>query len=871
METSLLKTKLDIPPLRARWIDRANLLEYLGQYSDFDLVLVSAPAGFGKTTILSQWAHQLSSNSRVAWLSLDLNDDAPERYWYYFIHALKTQLPGMGDVSLGLLKSGRPMTAQALLIPLINELAGISKDLILILDDHHLVRSNQIYDGLTYFLENMPPNIHLVIVSRKDLSLPLARFRARGILLEIRSDDLRFNVEEATNLFNILGTRALSEENIKALTQKTEGWAVGLTMVASSLNNQTDPSRFVSEFTGTQRYIMDYLMEEVLIQQTPTIREFLLKTSVLDKLNGSLCDAVTGRSDGQEILADLENANLFLVPLDGTRQWFRYEHLFSEMLRHNLEIEYNHDSIVTLHMLASNWYETHGLLEQALFHTLAVNDWEKALSIISDPKLKESTWRSWTAFNWLSAIPIEELCKNSIAYLDYLWALEWVGQYEEAEKLIENFGNLVSIDDLPSGSLAALRATIAADKGDIITLKQNAKEAFSLVPEGNVAIQALASSLLEMNYVFTDLLQEAGPRLTQAYETFNRQRNNSSDFPLSLIGLIAFFRGDLEKAEHIFQGIVKHNSNDSFSRASAFLLLGMIYYEWNRIDDGIRVEENAIGLLKGTQNRGLDRAYLYLFAMKLAIGAVSEAAELLELASDAVYAGGSLFFDRARLAAFQVVMAIANNDHTQVEGSVEALASYEEYLPLDAPVFSIRALYARKGESYAIAKFQEKYDRFKDSGLFLLSTLTRLSQALLTSDPVISLRYLSQVLTMARPMGLKRPFIDEGMPLVPLLEQAINAGTEKEYATELLSLIRSEDNNRRAALANLTRPQINLLSERELEVLHLVAQGISNYRIADRLNISLATAKTHVHHIIDKLEVRDRSQAVYRARELNLL
>jgi LuxR family maltose regulon positive regulatory protein len=374
------------------------------------LTLVSAPAGFGKTTLLSEWIRNNQPPIPAAWLSLEEADNNPHRLWEYFIAALRKLQPDIRGIALDPLQVVQSMPVEYILTRLANDLACIKQDSFLILDDYHFIHSEPVHSGINFLLEHLPPRLHLVIATRADPPLPIARFRGKGTILEIGADDLRFNLEEAFSLLKELKAPTLSTENVKALNDKAEGWVVGLKMAMLSMRGEKDTLEFISGFTGTQRYIMDYLIEEVLQRQSLEVRDFLLKTSVLERLNGPLCDAVTGRHDGQETLINIEKDNLFLVPLDETREWYRYEHLFAELLQHRLETEFGPEMSNELHRLASGWHEDNGFWEKAIDYALAAQDWEKAINLFEYTYVNRGSSRfagAYYQYNWLRQIPLE--------------------------------------------------------------------------------------------------------------------------------------------------------------------------------------------------------------------------------------------------------------------------------------------------------------------------------------------------------------------------------------------------------------------------------------------------------------------------------
>ena len=356
METPLLATKLNIPPVRPQIVPRPRLIEKLKEGLSYNLVLISAPAGFGKTTLVSEWIRLSQPQIQAPWVSLDEADNDPVRFWDYFIAALKMHWPATNESTSAMLHSPQPYPSESILTALINDLTTVSDDFAVVLDDYHLIKNEAIHAGMTFLLEHMPPKMHLIIATRVDPELPLSRFRGRGTMLEIGADDLRFTLDETGALLQGLLGVTLSPEDIRALLERTEGWVVGLKMAALSLRGQQDVRSFLSTFTGSQRYVMDYLMEEVLKQQSEQVQDFLLKTSVLERLSGSLCDFVVEGGDSAEMLRELERKHLFIVPLDESRQWYRYHHLFADLLRHQLKVKSGAKEVSRLHQRAGQWY-----------------------------------------------------------------------------------------------------------------------------------------------------------------------------------------------------------------------------------------------------------------------------------------------------------------------------------------------------------------------------------------------------------------------------------------------------------------------------------------------------------------------------------
>lgn len=463
MDTSLLTTKLYVPSVRPGFVTRPRLVERLQGALSCSLTLISAPAGFGKTTLVSEWARQSRGQSHIAWVSLDEGDNDPVRFWDYFITALKTLQPATGETASALLHAPQSYPTESVLTALINDLSATPDDFIVILDDYHLIKAGPIHAGMTFLLDHLPPKMHLVIATRVDPSLPLAHFRGRGTMLEIGADDLRFTLDEATDLLNKREGLNITTEDVSALNTRTEGWAVGLKMAALSMRGRKDISGFLTSFTGSQRYIMDYLVEEVLRQQSPEVQDFLLKTSALERLTAPLCDSVTGHSSSREMLVKLEQANLFLIPLDESRQWYRYHHLFAELLRHQLEVSSGMEEMTRLHQRASQWYEEHDFVDDGVRHALAARDWDRAMRLIYDPDEKRIKRGEYaTLLSWLKAVPDEILRTHHQLYRQLAHVLvHGASDFESAQTVLSYLKREVRDDTDLQGEIALLEAAIA--------------------------------------------------------------------------------------------------------------------------------------------------------------------------------------------------------------------------------------------------------------------------------------------------------------------------------------------------------------------------------------------------------------------------
>ena len=385
MSTPVLITKLYIPPPRPRVVPRRRLIERLNEGLHRKLTLISAPAGFGKTTLVSGWVAETDRSS--AWVSLDDGDNDPSRFLSYLVAALQTVAPDVGLGVSGILQSPQPPPIDSLLTTLLNDISSLASDIVLVLDDYHVIDAPSIDDALTFLLDHLPPQVHLVITTREDPQLPLARLRARGEMTELRTADLRFTAEAAAMFLNEVMGLDLSADDVAALETRTEGWIAGLQLAALSMQGREDIPGFIQTFAGDDRYIMDYLVEEVLQRQPEPVRSFLLQTSILDRLSGLLCDAVTGRDDSKRLLESLERGNLFVIPLDDKRQWYRYHHLFADVLR-AYAMEEEPDEVAIRHRRASEWFELNGLRSAAIRHALAAGDFERAAGLIEMDALR---------------------------------------------------------------------------------------------------------------------------------------------------------------------------------------------------------------------------------------------------------------------------------------------------------------------------------------------------------------------------------------------------------------------------------------------------------------------------------------------------
>jgi LuxR family transcriptional regulator, maltose regulon positive regulatory protein len=878
VEASLLVTKTLIPPSRPRLVSRPRLIERLHEGLGYDLVLVSAPAGFGKTTLLSEWARQDQPGVRTCWVSLDEGDSDPVRFWEYVILALQRFLPEMGGKILASLRSPQPPPTRSLVVALMNDLVGLSEDLVLALDDFQFVTSPDVHDAVSYLLDHLPPRVHLLIATRADPPLPLARLRGRGQMLEIGADDLRFTLEETAELLWELRGTQLAAEHVEALSERTEGWAVGLKMAALSMGQQQDVSGFIKSFAGSQRYVMDYLIEEVLQRQTSDVQDFLLKTSVLEKLTAPLCDEVTGRTDSGELLPALERANLLLVPLDESRQWFRYQHLFADLLRHQLAKAAGEVGVAELHKRASGWYKANGFLREAIDHALAARDWDAAAALIDEAGGRYfRTGEMVTLCAWLRALP-EEIMVAKGLYGIYSWTLMFGGRPDEAEALLDRVEPTVGEDPVEHAYIDATRSLIETSRGNIPRSAELAQRALPLLPASDVEMRGAISLNLARMYMYRGSLEQAETLSREAYRDGMKAGNPWITMAsLVMAAESSRLRGELSCAMELLEQALELAPGSPAS-AEVHLALALLLYERNELESAMSHVGTGLDL-----NRllGVEIIQLGLLTASMVIAwasgdetqALQASEQLDQVAADSVVRDA-----RLNQAMLHMALALRRDDLDEASRWGDRLVRLESEGPITYPVrLPFMRLLGVRGKKDELSQQTERL--YRSAGVELLAPewkawliTVRLAQALAEPEQVEALGFVAEALRAGEPEGWIRSFVDWGPRLAPVLRKAVAHGICPDYAAKLLTIIGAEQ-RRRAESGRSPRfsPVYVVLTERELEVLRLVATGLSNRQIAGRLFISLGTVKVHLHNISEKLNATSRTGAVARAKELGLL
>ena len=887
-----LLTKLYVPQPRNELVARPRLYERLSQGIRQQLMLISAPAGSGKTTLFSAWRATQVEQLPLAWISLDAGDNDPARFWNYMVAALQGVLPGLGTQLTSLLQTAPnqwpPM--EAILTALINEMLVIPENFVLALDDYHLISLPAIHESLTFLLEHQPPHMHLVLLSRTEPPLPLGRLRARGDFCELSAADLRFTPEEITTFLNRSMGLHLSHEEVVMLEERTEGWIAGLQLAALSLQGRRDTASFIASFTGSHHHVLEYLSAEVLAHQPLALRNFLLSTSLLERFNAPLCDAVLLRQDSQEMLALLAQANLFLIPLDEEHNWYRYHHLFAEFLRAQLDRQ-SPSLVHQLHQRAVNWYGEHGLMSEALDHAVAVEDFERVAQLIeqSGADLIRSG-EMMTLLNWLLCCPLELIQERPRLAIYFAGASGSVGQIEVAEKWVREAQRALEkmkatstseADEVAllrqiEGELGAIRTFVVSARADVQGTIAAARETLSYLSSEDAFVRSLIGASLGQAYLL------AGD-LPRARETFRETRHysESSHNTHALVvcvtceGYILQFEGKPYAAEEVFQQALRLTGNVNEHLIPAISLaytgMGALHYDWNNLERAIDYLRHGIEFGKHWGYMiMLSQAYSVLALALFTTGHTAQAialfaeAEQLMRQYDCPKGLSWVQCMRARIWLLQgnleTALGWVQAAGFRVDDPLSYWTEYEH-------IVLARILLAQ-GHYAELLPFLERLSahitsegRYQD--LMLVLILKALAYAR-QGEREEALPVLEEALRLGEPANSLRPFVDEGRSMLELLKFALTRGLLPDYVRRLLALFTAEGQTS-ASEHDL------LLSEREQAVLRLLAAGRSNQQIAREFVVAISTIKTHLSNIYLKLGVHSRTQALARAKELHLI
>ncbi len=828
------------------------------------LTLVSAPAGYGKTTLVSEWLH--GSPYAAAWLSLDSSDNDPARFLAYLIAAVRQLHTEFAAATLAILQLPQPPPASVILTSLVNELSGLAVRFILALDDYHVIHTAEIHQQLAFILDNQPKNVHLVIMTREDPLLPIARLRARGQLLEIRQDALRFTEDEAAEFLHRGAGLSLSTDDMAALERHTEGWAAGLQLTALSLRGRSDLPAFIRDFTRSDRYILDYLAEEVFGRQPAEVQDFLLQTSILERLSGPLCDAVTGHTGSAEMLRNLEQANLFVTPLDPLPTWYRYHHLFAELLHYRLRL--SAFSEVDLHQRAARWHEAHGLLDEAIEQSLAAYDWGSAARLIG--AVSEGMFKRGevvTLLNWCGGLPQEVVYTSPELCLAHAWAALLASRFDVAAPILERAEALAKPGSQFLGRVSSGQAFLARAQRDRARAIEKSEQALLLLPEDDLVQRGNIAMNLGLSYWHEGRLAEAEPVLVQACDLCGRAENTFALLTSQIfLARIAAAQGRLRHAATMFEQLIQA-AGQAPILCLAHYDLATIYLEWNDLPKAMGHFAHGFALGQRSGNAEFQQSGHLLKAI-LAWAQGDEPGSLAALSEADLLARDFPVTVRSRTAAFGVQVALARNDPqliahwaAQVNAEVDAHSFYR-FVGLTRA----RLLIAQGEKAQAAEELRRLFETASAAGWGYAMVTVRILQSSAAQTEGEAVQFLSDALSRGQPEGFIRSFVDAGRAIIPLLHEAARRGISPEYVGQILAAVGAGRSKETSEDASLVEP----LSEREVEVLRLAAAGLSNREIARKLVISPGTAKTHIHNVCAKLGVRNRTEAAMRAKELGL-
>lgn len=886
MATPVLAIKLFVPSLRPDLVLRQRLIDRLSTGVQRKLILVSAPAGYGKTTLISSWLHE--SNIAASWLSLDEDDNDPIRFFQYFIAALQRIIPAIGEGLMGIPQAVQSVPFDTSIDLLMNEITGHADPFILVLDDFHVIHSQAVLDMVTFLLERMPPQMHLGLLSRTDPPFPLARLRARNQLVEIRAEQLRFTLDEIAVFLDETMRLKLSAGDLAAIEARTEGWIAGLQLAALSMQGNQDIHAFITAFAGSHHYIMDYLVEEVLNSQTERIRSFLLQTSILDRMCAQLCNAVVDVVDGQELLEALERMNLFLIPLDGERHWYRYHHLFAEVLNRRVEYLFP-DQLPRLHSRASQWYAQNGFVPEAIHHALAGGDADFAIQLIEQNGcLLLIRGELSTLPNWIKAVEPHAMTRPWM-YIFKAWLAALTGYPEQVEEMLRTAESLISSQEpseelmIMQGAIATARAYQANMQGETSLAARFARQALEYLPNIDLvsrSLRTVATALLGDASSMNGELEDA----RHAYMEAKQIGQAAGDIHLVIVANsnlanILMEQGLLHEAARIYsetlQLATRPNGQKLVIAGRLYLELSQVSYERNDLETATQQVHQCLALCQQWGNVDLQAVAFVMLARLEHVQRHPEGAQ------EAIRSAEHLMKEHHLLPRYLAWIRHALGKLWLEEGNQQKASRWVQESGIAIDDHDIP--YLREPEYLVLLRvllFEEEYDaslRLSERLLDQAQAARRMGrvievlvlQALIFQGTKMmdqAVARLEKALSLARAERYVRTFLDEGKGMAKLLHLAKARGIETEYATELLSAMGEADGRAQTPAQLLVEP----LSTREMEILKLIEEGCSNQAIADKLVISIATVKRHISNIYAKLGAQSRTQAVSIGKELRL-
>lgn len=908
MQTTILQTKLYRPVRLPDQIARPQLVARLQEGAQHKLTVIAAPAGFGKTSLVVEWLHQ--QPQPVAWLALDADDNEPARLLHHVIAGIDRLYPGVGAEARALLQLPQPPALATVLATLINELVSATPAIapfVLVLDDYHLLTTPAIHEGVSYLLDHLPPQLHLILTSRSEPPLPLARLRARNQLCEIGATDLRFQDAEISAFFTTRAGISLRDADVAILAERTEGWAAALQFVLLSVQHIVEPEQLqqvIRNLSGRDRRIVDYLLTEVLAQLSAEQQHFLLHTAILARMEGELCAVVTGQSNTQAMLEAFERANLFLIALDNERRWYRYHHLFAELLRHRLVQQSGKATLSALHQRASQWFAQQGLIDEAIDHALSAEDFTRVAQLI-EPVATQLLWgrgavtRLW---RWLEAIPLVTLQQFPRLLLTAVWSHLSTVRLEDAYFYLNALLALPVVDASTQAQVYTIQATISEARGEKATAHQLAHRALALLPADDAEARAVVLFSAYIVLTRDDVLTSLHPWLNEALVAAKSCGNYYIvGFVMRFLAWIAIARGELHHAFALGQETLQlaeaQRDQALLAKAFAHYVLAEIYDEWG--ERRAAAEHYAQGLKIGEQCQVSDiimPGYMY-YSRQLAqqgnrqalttildkLWVLIKKVNMPRVTADFARSTALLSLELGDLNAVAAWITTQGLTPTTMAPDLDRdsdCAILVRYRLTQHAITQDPATLA--GVSDLIATVQQKaVATANHHSAIYFGTLQALTcQAL--GELERALHHLQTALTLAQPGGYSKSFTDFGAPMQALLQMAHQQGILPDYTQKLLTAFANQPSpnippaqeqfssasqSQQAPIPNLIEP----LTDRESEILHLVAAGLKNSDIAEQLIITIGTVKRHIANIYGKLGVTHRAAAIARAHELHLL
>ena len=881
MVIPLLKTKLYIPKTRPDLVSRPRLIERLNAGMDSKLILISAPAGFGKTTLLCEWVEDVGLPT--SWISLDDEDNDFTRFLTYLITALQGIYSDIDETPLELLRSPQNTSTQGAFTVLLNQLEEIPFEFLLVIDDYHLIEDQTIHQAMDFLISYLPSQMHLVIISRADPPLHLARLRGQGQLLEVRMDDLRFHKEECARLLKQILDSQVSEPDQARLLARTEGWVTGLQMAALSLQGHEDTSAFIDSFSGSHRYILDYLIEEVLQQQSEEVRTFLYQTSILSRLNGALCNAVTGLGDSQVVLTELDRSNLFVIPLDEERAWYRYHRLFSDLLQARLE-EKLPDQVTELHRRASHWFAKNGFISLAIDHSLSAGDHQQAVDLIEG--IAEQTLlqaQVSTLLRWRDKLPREQVAEHPDLAFIFLWAQAIRGyRFDDVRSELEKLGEAWQIK---AGRKQTLQAFIEVSLANLEKAGKFGQQALDELDPGDVYFRSIALWAYAMSRAVKQNLEESYQVLEKLLQVSQVQENTLfSVLTASQMGRIQMRLGNLDQAKRIYHETLEacHDTRGNLLPIAGEVLegLGELYLELNLLNLATDCLLEGIELTMQWREVAAMEPYISLSRVKQAQGDWEAAQDALDKAMDLAIKYDVIDIDDRMVDLWQARLWLARGDLELVQKWVEkrgmeeqaGLQPWGEGNPTEHQLrlresLVITVLHLKQGNfARALERIDWQLEVFQQQG----RAVTQVELLLLQSEALFALgeegkalEVFEKALEIGEQAGYLRTFLDQGQPVRVLLGKMPST----EYIESLLVAFEGPLPQRKEK----PQPLIDPLSERELEVLRLLPTNLTTPEMAEELFIGVNTVRSHIKSIYGKLGVHKRSEAVISSKDLGLL